>query len=95
MGFRIGSEDRPDWLTAARWAECAAAIGVRPRYLLDELHAAATRLPRLAADLAEEFQRKVGYAEIVGTIRGLIEQRARQILVSLEAERIRSTADPA
>lgn len=95
MGFRIGSEDRPDWLTAARWTDCAAALGVRPRYLLDELYAAATRLPRLAAELAEEFQRKVGYVEIVGTIRSLVEQRARQVLVSLEAERVQNAADPA
>jgi serine/threonine-protein kinase HipA len=95
MGIRIDNEDRPDWLTTARWIECATALGVRPRYLLDELYRAATRLPRLAAELAEEFQRKFGYAEIIGTIRALIEQRARQALVSLEAERIRSPADVA
>ena len=86
MGFAIGNEDRPDWLIAARWLEFAQEIGVRPRFVFDELRAAAENLPGLAATSADRFQRDHGFATIVRQIRALIEQRARQLLVSLEAE---------
>ncbi|MCB1746367.1 MAG: HipA domain-containing protein [Gammaproteobacteria bacterium] len=88
LGFRVGTEDRPDWLTAARWREAAVDLGVRPRYLLDELRAAAAALPGLALEVGEAFQKRYGYADIIRSIRRLVEQRARQSLVSLEAERI-------
>ncbi|MGE0485384.1 MAG: HipA domain-containing protein [Gammaproteobacteria bacterium] len=88
LGFRIGTEDRPDWLTAARWREAAVDLGVRPRYLLDELRSAAATLPTLALEVGEAFQKRYGYADVVRSIRRLIEQRARQSLVSLEAERV-------
>lgn len=87
MGFPIGGEDRPDWLTAGRWREFAVAAGIRPAMLTDELRDAALRLPRLAAEVEKEFQVRYGVANVVGQIRGLIDQRARQVLVSLEAER--------
>jgi len=88
LGFAVGGEDRPDWLTAARWVACAEAAGIRPAYLLDELRALAQTLPRLAAEQAEGFQRRNGFANVVRQIRVLIEQRARQALVALEAERL-------
>lgn len=87
MGFPIGGEDRPDWLTAGRWRELAVAAGIRPAMLTEELREAAQSLPRLAADEERAFQARYGVANIVGQIRALIDQRARQVLVSLEAER--------
>ncbi|MEX2480776.1 MAG: HipA domain-containing protein [Gammaproteobacteria bacterium] len=92
MGFSIGIEDRPDWLTAERWAECAEALGIRPRFVQDELRRAAHTLPSLAATVAEGFQRRFGYADIIGAIRTLIEQRARQALVSLATARVAVSA---
>ena len=89
MGFRIGHEDRPDWLTPQRWHEFASTLGVRPDYVIAELRRAAESLPQAAAELADEFQRKNGHADVIRSIRALIEQRARQILVALEAEPIR------
>ena len=86
MGYAIGGEDRPDWLTAARWRQFASEVGVRPAYVLDQIAAAACALPPLALALAERFQRRHGLAGIVRKIAGLIEQRARQVLVSLEVE---------
>lgn len=86
LGFDVGGEDRPDWLTAARWMACAEATGVRPAYLLGELRRFAQDLPRLAAEQAELFQRRNGFANVIRQIRVLIEQRARQALVALEAE---------
>ncbi len=86
MGFPIGGEDRPDWMTVGRWHEFARQIGVRGAYVIDVLRDAALTLPSLAAELEERFQRQNGYAAIVRQIRALIEQRARQLLVSLEAE---------
>ncbi len=87
LGFSIGHEDRPDWLTAQRWHEFAVTIGVRPRYVADELRRASAALPALARDVATQFQRKHGYVDIVRGVRTLIEQRARQALVALEADR--------
>ena len=86
MGFPIGGEDRPDWMTVGRWHEFARQIGVRGSYVIEVLRDAALTLPQLAADVEERFQRQNGYASIVRQIRALIDQRARQLLVSLEAE---------
>ncbi len=86
MGFPIGGEDRPDWMTIGRWYEFAQQIGVRTTYVEDVLRDAALGLPQLAAEVEERFQRRNGYAGIVRQIRALIDQRARQLLVSLQAE---------
>ena len=86
MGFRIGDEDRPDWLSIARWREFADAIGVRPAFVIAALERSALALPGLARETAEAFQRRHGFAEIVRSITALIDQRARQTLVALEAD---------
>ena len=88
MGFAIGGEDRPDWLTARRWIEFAHDLGIRPAYVLAQMREAATRLPALAVEVAASCQRRNGYAGIRGRITTLLTQRARQMLVSLEAERM-------
>lgn len=94
MGFPVGGEDRPDWMTAGRWLEFGRQIGVRPVYVLESLRDAAASLPRLAADVEERFQKQNGYAAIVKQIRALIDQRARQVLVSIEAETARGEEMP-
>ena len=86
MGFPIGGEDRPDWMTIGRWREFAQQVGVRANYVEGVLRDAALTLPQLAAEVEERFQRRNGYAGIVRQIRALIDQRARQLLVSLQAE---------
>ncbi len=86
MGFPIGGEDRPDWMTVGRWHEFARQIGVRSSYVIEVLRDAALTLPPLAAEVEERFQRRNGYTGVVRQIRALIDQRARQLLVSLEAE---------
>lgn len=86
MGYRIGHEDRPDWLTVERWRECAAELKIRPRYLLELLTEFAATLPRIAAATADEFQRRHGYAATIRNIRVLIEQRSRHALVAIAAE---------
>lgn len=86
MGFPVGGEDRPDWMTVGRWHEFARQIGVRGSYVIEQLRDAALSLPQLAAEVEDRFQRHNGYAAIVKQIRALIDQRARQLLVSLEAE---------
>jgi len=86
LGYAIGGEDRPDWITAARWIDLARGLGVRPRYLLEQLREMATLLPRLAASEGEGLQRQYGFANVVQQVRVLVEQRSRQALVSLEAE---------
>ena len=87
MGFAIGGEDRPDWLTPTRWRDFATTIGVRPAYVLGELERMADELPRLAAQTADDYQKQNGYASVLRRIRVLIEQRARQVAVSLAAEK--------
>lgn len=86
MGFPIGGEDRPDWMTVGRWHEFARQVGVRGSYVIEQLRDAALGLPPLASEVEERFQRQNGYAGIIRQIRALIDQRARQLLVSLEAE---------
>ena len=93
MGFPIGGEDRPDWMTLGRWHEFARQLGVRPNYVVDALRDAAHTLPTLAAEVEERFQRHNGYAGVVRQIRALIDQRARQLLVSLEAELGKAPSD--
>ncbi|MEQ8660792.1 MAG: HipA domain-containing protein [Gammaproteobacteria bacterium] len=83
MAFRIGLEDRPDWLGSERWHAFAGELGVRPAWLVGELERAARGLPRLAREVADDFHRRHGFFEVVRGMRAVIEQRARQTLVSL------------
>lgn len=86
LAMRIGGEDRPDWLLPARWRAAARDAGIRASYVLELLREMAVELPDLAGSVAEDFQRRNGFAGIVRDIRRLIEQRARQVIVALEAE---------
>lgn len=86
LAMRIGGEDRPDWLLPGRWRAAARNAGIRPAYVLELLRDMAIELPLLASTVAEDFQRRNGFAAIVRDIRRLIEQRARQVIVALEAE---------
>jgi serine/threonine-protein kinase HipA len=86
MAMSIGGEDRPDWLIPARWREFAQQAEIRGSYVLSILRDLAERMPSASALVAERFQRRHGFAAIIRDIRRLIEQRARQALVSLEAE---------
>jgi hypothetical protein len=84
--MRIGGEDRPDWLLPARWRAAAQTAGIRSSYVLELLRDMAGSLPALAGSVAEDFQRRNGFATVIRDIRRLIEQRARQVIVALEAE---------
>jgi len=83
MALRIGLEDRPDWLGAERWRDLAGELGVRPAWVMAEVGRAARLLPRAAREAADAFHRRHGFFEVVRSVRALIEQRARQTLVSL------------
>jgi len=87
MAMQIGGEDRPDWLLPDRWRQFAVQAGIRQSFVIDALGNMAERIPAASALVAERFQRRHGYATIIRDIRKLIEQRARQVLVSLQAER--------
>jgi hypothetical protein len=66
----------------------AENIEVRGSYIVEVLRDLAERAPRASAAVAEKFQRECGFAAIIRTIRALIERRARQVIVSLEAEQL-------
>lgn len=86
LAMRIGGEDRPDWLLPGRWRAAAEGAGIRSSYVLELLRDMAANLPALALTSAEDFQRRNGFASVIRDIRRLIEQRARQVIVALEAE---------
>mgnify|MGYP006162657891 CR=1 FL=1 len=88
LAMSIGGEDRPDWLLPRRWRGMAENIEVRGSYIVEVLRDLAERAPRASAAVAEKFQRECGFAAIIRTIRALIERRARQVIVSLEAEQL-------
>lgn len=86
LAMSIGVEDRPDWIIPSRWRELADEAGIKGAYILSLVRELAARTPQTAARVAERFQREHGFASVIRQIRSLIEQRSRQILVSLEAE---------
>jgi len=86
MAMSIGNEDRPDWIIPARWREFASQADIKGTYVLAIVRELAEQAPRIGAWVAERFQREHGFASVIRDIRSLIEQRSRQILVSLEAE---------
>jgi serine/threonine-protein kinase HipA len=88
MAMAIGGEERPDWVIPERWRTLAHEADVRPSYVLEIVRDMAERIPVASAKVADLFQQEYGYASIIRDIRGLIERRARQLLVSLEAERV-------
>lgn len=87
MAMAIGGEDRPDWITPTRWREFAAQAGINGAYTLLLLSDLAERIPQTSALVADRFQRQHGFAAVIRDIQRLIKQRARQVLVSLQAEK--------
>ncbi len=86
MAMSIGTEDRPDWIIPARWRELAEQTEIKSGYVLSIVRDFAEQITSAGARTAERFQREHGFASVIRDIRRLIEQRSRQILVSLEAE---------
>ena len=86
LAMNLGAEARPDWMIPARWREFAKSAGIRPKYLLGLLENLSAELVTLIPDVEASWQQLNGYAEIISAIRKMIEQRARQLVVSLQAE---------
>ena len=86
LAMRIGGEDRPDWLIVSKWRSMASELDVKPAYVIGVLRQTAETIPRIAARVAEDFQRRNGFSSVLRDIRRLIEQRSRQVLVSIQAE---------
>lgn len=82
----IGSEDRPDWIIAARWREFAQRSEIKPRFIFELLETMAVELMDKIIKHEQAWRDENGYASITTSIRQLVERRARQILVSLQAE---------
>lgn len=88
LGFYVGREDRPDWLLPARWRELAEEIGVGSRYLLTLLRELAlATAPALAATKAQ-WRETLPWSPLLEQVEQLVEKRARQLWVALEAERL-------
>jgi len=88
LGFFVGREDRPDWLLPARWRELAEEIGVGSRYLLTLLRELAlATTPALAATKAQ-WRETLAWSPVLDQVEQLVEKRARQLWVALEAERL-------
>ncbi|MBI4694765.1 MAG: HipA domain-containing protein [Gammaproteobacteria bacterium] len=86
LAMSVGKEDRPDWLHATRWRDCATEIGVKPAYVLQVLATMAGALPELAGKVADEHRKRSGTVAVIRDIKRLVERRARQVLVALQAE---------
>lgn len=86
MALHLGNEARPDWMIPARWREFALSAGIRPKYVLQVLEEVAAELVAIASKVEARWQQENGYAEVTRSIRKLVERRARQIAVSLQAE---------
>ena len=86
MAMSLGAEERPDWLIPNRWREFGEHAGIRPQYLLQQLEAITIDVVESVRSVESQWQQDNGYAAITGTIRKLIERRARQLVVSLQAE---------
>jgi len=93
LALFLGREDRPDWIRLARWREVAEELGVGPRYLLELVRQMATRLPGLAATTARELGFEGRTLSVLPRVHKLIENRSRQTLIALAAERVWPVAE--
>ena len=86
MAMSLGREDRPDWLIPDRWREFATQSGIKPKYVIELLEAMSVEITEQVKDVEDAWRAENGYAVITTTIRRIIERRARQLVVSLQAE---------
>lgn len=88
LAMRLGKEDRPDWLIPDRWREFADQAGIKAKYLLQMLESMAVEVNESVAEVEAGWRSLNGYAAVTTKIRKLVESRARQIVVALQAENL-------
>lgn len=86
LAFRIGGEERPDWLRLARWNDLADELAVGRRYLLALVGALANALPGLATRVVAGNPALARSASVVPRMLRLIANRTRQTQIALTAE---------
>jgi serine/threonine-protein kinase HipA len=86
LAMKIGGEDRPDWLIASRWKEFAEQLGIRPKYVLQQLKSLAEKLVACLPIKIEELGQFARASPLVNDVRKLINQRCRQAIVAAQSD---------
>lgn len=86
LAMSLGHEDRPDWVIPDRWREFSQQAGIKPKYLLQILELVSVELNEIVGDVEAKWRSLNGYAAVTTAIRNLVERRARQLVVALQAE---------
>ena len=87
LGMMIGQEDRPDWVRPARWRELAEQLDLNAHYVLALVGELALAMPGWVEAQAQTWRARHGWPPVLARVQELTLKRARQLTVSLEAER--------
>ena len=77
--FAVGEHHSPERVTRADWERMAKDLGMSPARLLDRLEDFARRLPAIAEQSVEAFEKEHGAHQAYRHIPGMIEKRRRWI----------------
>jgi serine/threonine-protein kinase HipA len=80
LAMRVGDNTDPGTIRGSDWRRLAAEIGVRPRFLLDQVADLAERLPALAAESAGGFRTAHGDHPVLQMILPRLRRQSRRTL---------------
>ncbi|MSQ67000.1 MAG: type II toxin-antitoxin system HipA family toxin [Gammaproteobacteria bacterium] len=87
LGMMVGQEDRPDWIRPARWRGLAQELDLNAHYVLALVGELALAMPGWLAAQVQAWQATNSWSPVLAQVRELVLKRARQLAVSLAAER--------
>jgi serine/threonine-protein kinase HipA len=75
--MKIGGENRPQWILSRHWERLAEDVGIRAKFILQNVMKMATQIEDAAQKLASEQQKKWGQTSIVAQIQKIIAKQVK------------------
>ncbi|MBU2478154.1 MAG: type II toxin-antitoxin system HipA family toxin, partial [Gammaproteobacteria bacterium] len=79
MAMRLGGEDRPDWITARKWAQCADDLGIKESIMRKVLVEQARDINERCGTVARVLDPEGRFSEMLASIGNVIDARVNKI----------------
>jgi serine/threonine-protein kinase HipA len=79
MAMRLGGEDRPDWIIARKWTQCAADLGIKETIMHKVLVEQIRDINERRGMVARVLDPDARFSEMIASIDNIIDARIKKI----------------